>query len=167
MAYQQTTFGKRAFHKTSLSFLLLAAGALLLLVGPGGASAAACYRALPRSAFPHCQLLSPTFALHWRVDSDLASGNITLGLDADTGGELRGVGYVRWCHELTTVTSGAVREALPCCCLGEGHSCVGVGRRHGRGSPYVPGPELTCVDTCRYLPALCMVGILDGHGRAT
>ncbi|KXZ41536.1 hypothetical protein GPECTOR_409g249 [Gonium pectorale] len=34
------------------------------------------------SDFPHCALLSPAFALHWAVRGD----NITLGLDADTGG---------------------------------------------------------------------------------
>ncbi len=91
MAYHEASSARRPLYRTSL--LLLASAAALLLVGPGGASAAACYRALPRAAFPHCQLLSPTYALHWRVDSDLAGGNITLGLDADTGGGSRGLGY--------------------------------------------------------------------------
>ncbi|KXZ46096.1 hypothetical protein GPECTOR_47g373 [Gonium pectorale] len=67
------------------TFALPAAAALLLVAGAAfasGASAASCYRSLSRSDFPHCALLSPTYALHWAVRGD----NITLGLDADTGG---------------------------------------------------------------------------------
>ncbi|KXZ46095.1 hypothetical protein GPECTOR_47g372 [Gonium pectorale] len=67
------------------AFALPAAAALLLVAGAlfaGGVSAASCYRSLSRSDFPHCALLSPAYALHWAVRGD----NITLGLDADTGG---------------------------------------------------------------------------------
>ncbi|KXZ46094.1 hypothetical protein GPECTOR_47g371 [Gonium pectorale] len=53
-----------------------------LLLAASSASAASCYRSLSRSDFPHCALLSGTYALHWAVRGD----NITLGLDADTGG---------------------------------------------------------------------------------
>ncbi|KAG2487971.1 hypothetical protein HYH03_013411 [Edaphochlamys debaryana] len=67
--------------------LLLAAALALAVLAPRGALAASCYRSLSRDDFPHCTLLSPLFALHWRVAGPPGPGaNITLGLDADTGG---------------------------------------------------------------------------------
>ncbi|PNH04332.1 hypothetical protein TSOC_009507 [Tetrabaena socialis] len=55
---------------------------LLVLAATRGASAARCYASLSAADFPHCSLLSPSFALHWAV----RGGNVTLGMDADTGG---------------------------------------------------------------------------------
>ncbi|PNH04333.1 MOXD1 1 [Tetrabaena socialis] len=67
----------------ALCFAAPAALALLLVLAAArGASAARCYASLSAADFPHCSLLSPSFALHWAV----RGGNVTLGMDADTGG---------------------------------------------------------------------------------
>lgn len=81
----------------AITFAVAVLGAALALAAcaaaaaPAAAAAAApapepapslCYRTLSKLDFPSCSQLSPTYALHWAVRGD----NITLGIDADTGG---------------------------------------------------------------------------------
>ncbi|PNH04336.1 MOXD1 1 [Tetrabaena socialis] len=72
----------RAARALRLAAPAALAALLLVLAAAGGASAARCYASLSAADFPHCSLLSPSFALHWAV----RGGNVTLGMDADTGG---------------------------------------------------------------------------------
>ncbi|GIL66735.1 hypothetical protein Vafri_20213, partial [Volvox africanus] len=62
--------------------LLLAVVAVTVAAAASAVFGASCYRSFSPRDFPHCKLLSPSYALHWVV----AGGNVTLGMDADTGG---------------------------------------------------------------------------------
>lgn len=74
---------RRPRHGSQAAAAALTVALAAVAALPAALAAASCYRTLPRADFPYCQLLAPSFALHWRVQP---GGNITLGLDVDTGG---------------------------------------------------------------------------------
>jgi hypothetical protein len=115
--------------------LLLLPLLLLLLAEAPGSHAADCS---PRKGLPHCQLLYPSYALHWRVAPDNKTVRFGLAVDGQPGwiGACGRTGHASQCACCTSCCRGCQCACCTSCCRG----CLQLAGAQQQGLA-LPGPH--------------------------